>query len=855
MKKSPIRYAALIAVALMMSALASAMPAFRQYVEMKTADGQTVTVTLCGDEFGHWYSTKDGRVFTAGTDGLLRTSTPKLVNERRMKRMQAQSALTRRNGPKRTIGVGSSFTGSKKGLVILVNYTDVVMDAENTRDAFDDKFNKVGYNKRNHVGSVHDYFLDQSYGAFDLTFDVVGPYTLSQTQKYYGANDADGNDVLPATMIGEAVMLADPDVDYSKYDWDGDGWVDQVYVIYAGKNEADSRVANTIWPHAWELASAQYGFGDGPGALDLDGVTVNSYACSSELGLGSKMDGIGSVCHEYSHCLGLPDFYDTIDDHFGMDSWSLMDYGAYNGSGCVPAAYTAYERMFCGWLTPTELDSPTTITGMKPITEAPEAYIIYNDKNDDECYILQNIQKEGFNSSAYGHGLLVIHVDYDEDVWTNNEVNTIWSSDNDLYMYTKNTHERCTIIPADNSTGKESGYVSDDDELAGDPYPGLSGNTKLTDSSKPAATLYNANVSGKKLMSKPITEISEDAGLISFKFMDMPKEPQFCASRWQLVEDLGTVEAGTYALLSPDYYAFNGTITSGHGQSTAEPFVFDGDGYATTAPDGTVVLTLAASGSGYTMYADGFGYLYAANAKSGNLKWHTSESSYWYYDSGKSNWIYKSNSAYLRTYNNTFRTYGKNDNKDLLMARLVSASSTTLTLTVSAAGWATWMIPFDATLPTGMKAYRCTGVSGNVLTLSEVSSITANTPYIISAPAGSYPFTGVPTNTEGVYNDGLLRGFYYDEQAPTGCYVLQSQSGTTAFRHVTTIQPTVTCCHCILLAPVTSTDYELPDVTGIVLTESDDSDAIMYDLQGRVITGDVPQQGIVIRNGKKVLVR
>jgi M6 family metalloprotease-like protein len=212
-------------------------------------------------------------------------------------------------------------TGKRKGLVILVNFQDTKMMRTHTQTEWNDYFNLKGYSKLNNSGSVHDYFYNQSYGLFDLEFDVVGPVTVSKKMAAYGANDAYGNDVDPAGMVYEACQLAADQVNFADYDWDGDGEVDQVYLIYAGYGEAanSNTLANTIWQHEWNLEEAGY-------SLTIDGVRINTYGCSSELNgdSGSYMDGIGTACHEFSHCLGIPDLYDTSGNgNYGMDEWDL----------------------------------------------------------------------------------------------------------------------------------------------------------------------------------------------------------------------------------------------------------------------------------------------------------------------------------------------------------------------------------------------------------------------------------------------------------------------------------------------------------------------------------------------------
>ena len=525
-----------------------AVPAKKVKRAVSQSDGSMIEVCLTGDESFHYLATTDGQPLVetpngyayAKVEGKRLVSTGVLAhnqqergvgeqsflrfsselnrqgvsalwkermakrNAHRMERAKKFRTLNRQNRRKAP-SVGE--TANKRGLVILVNFSDSNMVFSQSH--FNDQFNKEGYNKNHHIGSVRDYFHSQSYGQLTIDFDVVGPYKLSKKISYYGENDSNGDDKYAGQMVAEACGMANADVNFADYDWDGDGEVDQVYVIYAGYGEASGADANTVWPHEWDLTSSDYGR-----SMKLDGVTVNTYACSNELSgtSGRMMDGIGTACHEFSHCLGLPDFYDTTPSgsNFGMATWSLMDYGCYNGpygyDGNVPCAYTAYERYFSGWIEPTELVRGCEVSGMADIIDSPESYIIRNDNHEDEFYILTNIQQKSWNRYAYGHGLLVVHVDYNEDVWYSNTVNNVSS------------RQRCTIIPADNATPSLSSSQATWNSLAGDPFPGTAATTALTDDGKPAAILYNSNKAGKKLMGRPLTAITESGGLISFVF-------------------------------------------------------------------------------------------------------------------------------------------------------------------------------------------------------------------------------------------------------------------------------------------------------------------------------------------------
>lgn len=538
-----------LAAVFMLAASAFAVPAKRVKRQVQQPDGSVLTVMLRGDENFHYTSTEDGQPLVQRADGaycyatldaggMLTASSQVAHNEgsrgagelaflgyysteaqkvrslgmerakqrnaHRMARLAKRNAMDAAGKPMMreimagaTGGEGIGVTGKRKGLVILVNFKDKQMQSKHSLEEWKNYFNKEGYKNYGNNGSVHDYFYKQSYGKFDLEFDVVGPVTVSKNMASYGTNDVYGNDVDPAGMIKEACELAyaQEKLDMTQYDWDGDGAADQVYVIYAGYGEASGAPANTIWPHEWDLESAGY-------SLRLGGVRINTYACSSELNgsSGTYISGIGTACHEFSHCMGIPDMYDTQNGGcFGMDAWDLMDYGSYGDDGYAPVGYNTYEKWVSGWLEPTILSEPCYVKDMKPLDEAEESYVVFNEKNKNEYYIFENRQLQGTDKALPNHGMLVIHMDYNQKVWESNVVNNTYN------------HQRFTVVPADNKLTSAT--------VTGDTWPGTTKSTELTDTSKPAATLFNANSDGRKFLGKPVTEIAEKNGKISFTFM------------------------------------------------------------------------------------------------------------------------------------------------------------------------------------------------------------------------------------------------------------------------------------------------------------------------------------------------
>lgn len=484
----------------------SAVPAYPMRCTLHLADGTTVSATLRGDEYCHYYTDDEGNCYQQAEGGIALPVTfqhlqaQRSANARRRQHQPRISTLTTTFQPR----LATANIGQKRGLVILVEFSDYPMVTENSQQEFDRLFNEEGYSKNRHMGSVRDYFRDQSYNQLTIDFDVVGPYRLPHEMSYYGKNKEDGFDLRPGTMAAEACLLANRDVNFRQYDWNKDGAVDQVFIIYAGYSESWGAPSTTIWPHKWQISESEYNK-----ALRLDGVVVDTYACGSELrnASGKVMDGIGTAAHEFSHCLGLYDFYNTDSNasSFGMGNWSILDNGCYNGpigyEGNVPAAYTAYERYYVGWLQPTPLDRPAVINGLLPITQQPQAYIIRNPGNPDEFFMLENIQKTSWNTYADGHGMLVTHIDYDAEVWEENRVNADPS------------HQRYTIVPADNAL-IHSAYSN-----AGDPYPGTRANWSLTDSTKPALRLYSPSDDGSYRLNYQIENIQEASnGTISFIF-------------------------------------------------------------------------------------------------------------------------------------------------------------------------------------------------------------------------------------------------------------------------------------------------------------------------------------------------
>ena len=512
------------------SLTAQAVPAKKGVWRMVTlADGTQKRVELRGDEFCSYWVDAEGICYNIDSKSkcyvkvdaknlqlrgsLLRAK----ANQDRIERM----AKARRMAVKKSLGqTNGSYFGKKKGLIILVQYKDKKFKFGHNQKMYNRIANETGYaNSLGFVGSVKDYFLAQSNGQFELDFDVVGPYTLNHEYAYYGAPSGNSHDVRPCDMVYDACRLADPDVNFTDYDWDGDGYVEQVYVLFAGLGQAAGGDENTIWPHEYKLQEGN----NGSYVSKDNNVVVNTYACGPELTLQytpvayrERVDGIGTLCHEFSHCLGYPDLYDTGNGgNFGMGEFDLMDAGSYNGESFCPPNYSAYEKWFAGWITPTVLDKPTSVKGMQAQdVKYGQAFVVYNDNNKNEYYLIENRQQNVgiWDNQLPASGMMITHVDYDENVWGWNNVNSIVNYSNQYgseYAYLDNDHQRLTIFHADNEEGTSV------NSQTGDLYP-YKDNNSLTDTSSPSAIIYQ----GGSTMGKPITNITQNEdGSIDFDFM------------------------------------------------------------------------------------------------------------------------------------------------------------------------------------------------------------------------------------------------------------------------------------------------------------------------------------------------
>lgn len=510
-------------------------------------DGTQLTIIVHGDEDCNWYTTSDGVllcpignsyfVASISANGEIAPTTL-LAHERSMRSDNETSIIAKQDKAAfysaikgrqqqyraRRISIGTAatsyfpHTGSPKALVILVEFSDTLFSVSEPSVVFDEYLNHEGssmpdhsnYERRNH-GSVRQYFNDMSNGAFTPQFDVYGPVRMEKPSAYYG----EGTDNM--TRIKEMIVAAcdsiDKDVDFTEYDQDGDGFVDLVYVIYAGYSQSvGGNSVDCIWPKSGTLGSVSNTF---------DGMKINRFGINNELNyypgrkfnnypeITKRINGIGLFCHEFSHTLGFPDLYCELEvDNQELEYWDLMDGGEYVDNGYTPAPYSPWEKEVAGWTTIDE------ITEAKQITLADGQAVRIKSDTNDEYIILLNMQNNGWAKAMLGHGMLVYRIDYPYDsVNLFDKPNAITSGKPAVTLLPADgllisSYRVYDSEPSDTKPYSITEYIN---SHYGDPYPGTSNVTEIEK--------FQMN---ECVIEKPIYNITEnlEEGTISFEYLN-----------------------------------------------------------------------------------------------------------------------------------------------------------------------------------------------------------------------------------------------------------------------------------------------------------------------------------------------
>lgn len=517
MRKRLLKMITLVVLMLTISIGAFAIPANKQAVTVRQPNGKTLTFVLGGDEYVNWATTLDQYTLVRNSEGIFTYGVldengdlvaskyiASNANERSGEEIaflstlpvnlfysDRQIELKKQNAPaSRPANSDAKYPsiGTVKLLVILVGFSDKPFTYTNQN--FVDLVSAENYNG---TGSVKDYYKDNSDGQFIMDIDVAGPYTLPNTMAYYGGNNSYGSDQNMDYFVRHAIDAANPDVDFSDYDNDGDNRVDAIHIIFAGTPESSTGNDNEIWPHRSSVSPN----------IVKDNVRFGPYSCSAEKRNSVSMDGIGTICHEFGHVLGFPDFYDT--DYTGSNGqavvpgdWDLMSSGSYLNNCATPAGLTGLERQIANWAQPIVLTEGANGLYLPAINDSSVFYKI-DLGNDNEFLMLEHRRKTRWDAYIPGEGMLIYHAQQNRlDRWLENQWNDINVTPNNRGWY---------IVPATGNNGHT--------ETANAPFPGTSGNSNFTNTTTPANTLMNGTPTNK-----PITSIQyQNDTVITFNFM------------------------------------------------------------------------------------------------------------------------------------------------------------------------------------------------------------------------------------------------------------------------------------------------------------------------------------------------
>lgn len=423
-------------------------------VTMRQPDGSTITLRLNGDEFCSWYTSLDGRrMYRQTADGWWKpvsgSGPSRAMRSAAASRRQERDAMMARR--KEPLGFGQ-----RHFLVILVEWSDQKFQ-DGAADYFTRALNEEGFADGGSVGSARDYYLDASYGQFEPQFDVLGPVTLERKHNEWpeggDPEDDDHHYYMARAMVREAIAMMDDEVDFSRYDIDGDGYMDSVYMFYPGYAQSNGGGSDTIWPHAWGVYSSER----------YDGVRIGAYACSSELqgGSGKELQGIGTFCHEFGHVLGLPDLYDTDYEENGLAfhpaSWNLMAGGNHNSHGCIPARLSTYERYLLGYITEVK---ELTVSPDIQISDLSNPVLQYIPTMNEGEFFLPEVRDGARWDKSLPAGMIIYHIDRSQNLVAGVTAAKRWEHGSGINVFGE--HPCAYIVIPDPSIRPYSRYAMDD---------------------------------------------------------------------------------------------------------------------------------------------------------------------------------------------------------------------------------------------------------------------------------------------------------------------------------------------------------------------------------------------------------
>ncbi len=508
------------------------VPAVQMIKQLEQPNGNSFTAKLWGDEEAHGWETLEGFAVIKDpvtkfwcfavmdeTSGLIKPGMivglekgdDELQTNLRPMAVHQQISGIRRFEQKHEVGIDRApVTGSKQLPVMMVNFSDknTTYDSTDFQNLLFDTGNK----------SMKDFYEEVSYGAFTVTpgtAGVTGWYTSAKTHDYYGENDSYGYDKYSGELVIEVVTAADATIDFSEYDTDGDCYVDVVVIIHQGSGEEAGGPTTDIWSHQWELDDA-VNYGDGSGAYTTNDsgpcgtIIIDKYIIQPEMLLG-QIQTVGVFAHEYGHCLGLPDLYDTDGSSGGIGNWGLMSGGAWGGvdrPGDSPVHLCAWSKYVLGWINPLTVTDRLLEESIDPVAGYADVYRFFpgNQTDSEEYYLVENRQQIGFDEGLSGTGLAIWHIDDNMASNTNIDNSAECSPSEDC----TDTHYRVTLVQADGDWDLEKGRNSGD---TGDLYPGTSENTYFTHTSDPANLCFDGSSSNVNISDISVSQSTIKATL------------------------------------------------------------------------------------------------------------------------------------------------------------------------------------------------------------------------------------------------------------------------------------------------------------------------------------------------------
>lgn len=534
-------------------------PSQKQYTQ---PDGSIVAFYLHGDEHLNWMTDENGDVIEIGEDGyVFRSSMPSVSQFKR-------AAVSRRNASIRP-HMGTQ-TGSRHFMVILVQYPDCPFIT--TTEQFEDFFNGNGAGS---TDSVQNYYNEQSDGLFTPVFDIYGPVTVSNNRANYKENAKGAlSEALGQLVDSGALNLSD----YITSNWGIlENYIDDVIMIFAGHSRA-SGDNDGIWP------SRQ------TGTIYNKGKNyVKSFCCAPELqgSSGTTLAGIGHICHEFGHCMGLPDFYDTNSSSHGgnvthacMD-YSLMGSGSYNNSSKTPPPLSIAERAICGWANISTDIQPISASGNLTLYEIGQdasrtrAYAIPTDK-EGEIFICEyrSLVQNRWSAGLARGGMLVYHMDKsDRSVSQDAETETAADWWDYGIINNNGSHPLFYLIPS----GDQSNLKASDKQLI--PFPGsqnvitynpVSWNNTTTyislsgiPNANGASMSFKAHVRAFPLINNPQAGIYTSGGTFTLK-LSPGSEGTESVSQWIYDGNVvGSSDPGPQVTLTDGVHTIEAVLSSG----------------------------------------------------------------------------------------------------------------------------------------------------------------------------------------------------------------------------------------------------------------------------------------------------